>query len=104
MTDHAGELKDKIATRTAVVGIVGLGYVGLPLADALHVGGLRVLGFDVDQKKIDFLERGENYLKHLGADMTTRLSESDKFEATIDFSRLNEPDIILVCVPTPVGP
>ncbi len=104
MTNHAGELKDKIASKTALVGIVGLGYVGLPLADALHVGGMRVLGFDVDQKKIEFLERGENYLKHLGAGMTTRLSESDKFEATVDFARLNEPDIILVCVPTPVGP
>jgi len=104
MTNHAGELKDKIATKTAIVGIVGLGYVGLPLADALHVGGLRVLGFDVDQKKIDFLDRGENYLKHLGADMTERLSESDRFEATTDFARLNEPDVILVCVPTPVGP
>lgn len=104
MTNHAAELKDKIASKTAVVGIVGLGYVGLPLADALHVGGLRVLGFDVDQQKIDFLDRGENYLKHLGADMTRRLSESDRFSATTDFARLDEPDVILVCVPTPVGP
>ncbi|MFK7883218.1 MAG: nucleotide sugar dehydrogenase [Phycisphaerales bacterium] len=103
-TNHAAELNEKIATKTAVIGIVGLGYVGLPLADALHVGGLRVLGFDVDQQKIDFLERGENYLKHLGADMTERLSASDRFDATTDFARLNEPDVILVCVPTPVGP
>ncbi len=104
MTNHAAELNDKIRTKAALVGIVGLGYVGLPLADALHTGGMRILGFDVDQKKIDFLARGENYLKHLGADMTTRLSESGRFDATIDFARLNEPDIILVCVPTPVGP
>lgn len=104
MTNQAQELKNKIESKTALIGIVGLGYVGLPLADALHVGGLRVLGFDVDQSKIDQLDKGENYLKHLGADMTKRLGESDKFEATTDFTRLDEPDVILVCVPTPVGP
>ncbi|RMH25449.1 MAG: nucleotide sugar dehydrogenase [Planctomycetota bacterium] len=104
VTNHAAELNDKIRTKAALVGIIGLGYVGLPLADALHTGGMRILGFDVDQKKIDYLAKGENYLKHLGADMTTRLSESGRFEATVDFTRLNEPDIILVCVPTPVGP
>jgi UDP-N-acetyl-D-glucosamine dehydrogenase len=103
-TSHATELQRQIAERTAVVGIIGLGYVGLPLADALHGGGLRVLGFDVDQRKVDQLGRGENYLKHLGADMTTRLSASGRFEATAQFDRLDEPDVILVCVPTPVGP
>lgn len=103
MTDHANELRQKIQSKTAVVGIVGLGYVGLPLADALHTGGLRVLGFDVDPSKIQNLEKGVNYLKHLGADMTERLSASDRFNATVDFDRLDEPDIILVCVPTPVG-
>lgn len=90
--------------KNSVVGIVGLGYVGLPLADALHAGGLRVIGFDIDQSKILNLEKGENYLKHLGVDMTRRLSSSGRFEATADFSRLDEPDAILVCVPTPVGP
>lgn len=104
MTNHASELSEKIKAKTAVVGIVGLGYVGLPLADALHTGGLRVLGFDVDPSKITNLEQGVNYLKHLGADMTERLSVSDKFAATTDFSRLDEADVILVCVPTPVGP
>ena len=104
MTNHANELSEKINTKAAVIGIVGLGYVGLPLADALHTGGLRILGFDVDPTKISNLEQGVNYLKHLGADMTQRLSESDKFDATIDFARLDEPDVILVCVPTPVGP
>lgn len=103
MTTSASDLGEKIANKTAVIGIVGLGYVGLPLADALHSGGLRVLGFDVDPSKITNLEQGVNYLKHLGADMTERLSASDRFVATADFSRLDEPDIILVCVPTPVG-
>ncbi len=103
MTQHANELENKIQSKTAIIGIVGLGYVGLPLADALHVGGLPVLGFDVDPSKIVSLEKGENYLKHLGADMTERLSESERFSATTDFDRLDEPDVILVCVPTPVG-
>ena len=103
MTNHANELGEKIKNKTAVVGIVGLGYVGLPLADALHTGGLRVLGFDVDPSKITNLDKGVNYLKHLGADMTERLSASDRFDATTDFTRLDEPDVILVCVPTPVG-
>ena len=103
-TNVIDEARGKIDSKSALIGIVGLGYIGLPLADALHTGGLRVLGFDVDPTKITNLEEGVNYLKHLGADMTERLSASDKFDATTDFDRLDEPDVILVCVPTPVGP
>jgi len=96
-------LKAKLGDRSAVAGIIGLGYVGLPLADTLHEGGLHVLGFDVDPKKMEMLATGESYLKHLGADMVLRLSKSDRFEATTDFGRLAEADVVLVCVPTPVG-
>jgi len=96
-------LKEKIETNTALVGVIGLGYVGLPLAHAMHQGGLPVLGFDVDQSKIDKLATGENYLKHLGAQMTTTLSGSDRFTATNDFSRLSECDAVIVAVPTPLG-
>jgi len=104
MIHHDAKLREKIQSKAALVGIIGLGYVGLPLADALHTGGLPVLGFDIDKRKIDQLGRGENYLKHLGAEMTRRLSASGRFSATTDFTRLAEPDVILVCVPTPVGP
>ena len=97
------QLKEKIETNTALVGVIGLGYVGLPLAHAMHQGGLPVLGFDIDQRKIDALASGENYLKHLGAEMTTTLSNSDRFVATTDFSRLAECDAIVVAVPTPLG-
>ncbi len=97
------QLKDKIESNTALVGVIGLGYVGLPLAHAMHKGGLPVLGFDIDQSKIDKLDRGENYLKHLGADMTTTLSDSDRFSATTDFARLGECDAVIVAVPTPLG-
>ena len=97
------QLKDKIETNTALVGVIGLGYVGLPLAHAVHQGGLPVLGFDIDQNKIDKLDRGENYLKHLGAEMTTTLSGSERFSATTDFARLGECDAVIVAVPTPLG-
>jgi len=97
------QLREKIETNTALVGVIGLGYVGLPLAHAMHQGGLPVLGFDIDQGKIDKLDRGENYLKHLGAEMTTTLSGSDRFSATADFARLGECDAVIVAVPTPLG-
>ncbi|MDZ4831477.1 MAG: nucleotide sugar dehydrogenase [Phycisphaerae bacterium] len=96
-------LRDLIKTNRATVGVIGLGYVGLPLAHALHKGGLPVLGFDIDKKKIDCIARKENYLKHLGDEMVISLADSDRFEATTDFSRLGEADVIIVAVPTPLG-
>lgn len=96
-------LHTKLDTNTALVGIIGLGYVGLPLAASLHTGGLPVLGLDVDESKIDALSKGVNYLKHLGDDMTRALAGSDRFEATTDFARLAETDVIIVCLPTPLG-
>ena len=92
-----------LADGDALVGIIGLGYVGLPLARAFHDKGLRVLGFDVDESKVSDLAEGRNYIKHLGEDLAERLSRSERFEATQDLSRLSEPDAILVCVPTPLG-
>jgi UDP-N-acetyl-D-glucosamine dehydrogenase len=95
-------LAARIEARQAVCGVIGLGYVGLPLAHALHTGGLPVLGFDIDQAKIDALARGENYLKHLGDKLVKELT-ADRFEATTDFGRLAEADCIFVCLPTPLG-
>jgi UDP-N-acetyl-D-glucosamine dehydrogenase len=100
----ADVLREKIQSKDLVVGIIGLGYVGLPLADALHSGGLAVLGFDVDPRKIELLARGESYLRHLTKQISEMLAVSERFSATTDFTRLDEPDVILVCVPTPVGP
>jgi UDP-N-acetyl-D-glucosamine dehydrogenase len=96
------QLKDKIARNQALVGIIGLGYVGLPLAHALHKGGLPVLGFDIDASKIEALKAGRNYLAHLGEEMVRELA-GERFEATGDFSRLGECDAVVVCVPTPLG-
>jgi len=96
-------LQSKIDDGSALVGVIGLGYVGLPLARAFWEAGHPVLGFDVDQTKIDRLARGENYLKHLGETFVAGMAASDRFEATTDFARLGEPDAVLVCVPTPLG-
>ena len=102
-SDAYKTLKTKIETNQARVGVIGLGYVGLPLAHALHQGGLPVMGFDVDEEKPKAIREGRNYLKHLGSDMVTSLRDSKRFEATTDFARLGECDVILVCVPTPLG-
>jgi UDP-N-acetyl-D-glucosamine dehydrogenase len=99
---HFQQLKDKIERNQALVGIIGLGYVGLPMAAALHKGGLAVLGFDIDPSKIEALAAGRNYLVHLGDEMTRELA-GGRFEATSDFSRLGECDVVVVCVPTPLG-
>ncbi len=96
-------LKSAIGEGRALVGVVGLGYVGLPLAHALHEGGMRILGFDIDRAKIDALAEGRNYLVHLGPEMTRTLAASGRFAATADFDRLGEADVIIVCLPTPLG-
>jgi UDP-N-acetyl-D-glucosamine dehydrogenase len=97
-------LQKKIENGSAVVGVIGLGYVGLPLLRAFHAAGHPVVGFDVDQRKIDLLKKGENYLKHLGADFVASMTASPKFDATTDVMRMGECDVLISCVPTPLGP
>lgn len=99
----AARLRRRIEARTATVAIVGLGYVGLPLARAVHDAGFNVLGYDVDQSKVDDLTAGRNYLAHLGAELAKTLADSDRFEATCDDARIADADIVLLCVPTPLG-
>ncbi|HXG27382.1 MAG TPA: nucleotide sugar dehydrogenase [Nevskiales bacterium] len=96
-------LHQRIAQRQATVAVVGLGYVGLPLAAAMHAAGFRVLGFDTDPHKIELLSRGESYLKHLGPELVTRLCADGRFRATADETALGAADAILLCVPTPLG-
>jgi UDP-N-acetyl-D-glucosamine dehydrogenase len=96
-------LQKKITDSSAVVGVIGLGYVGLPLLAAFHRAGFPTLGFDVDPSKISALKKGENYLKHLGAEMTQGLLKGAKFDATTDFTRMGEADVLISCVPTPLG-
>jgi UDP-N-acetyl-D-glucosamine dehydrogenase len=102
-TNHAEQLLEKIEGKNALVGIIGLGYVGLPLALAFAEKGFKVLGFDIDPKKVDQLTAGECYIKHLDCERVERAVAGGHFEATTDFARLGEPDAILICVPTPLG-
>ena len=97
------DLLTSIEQKTYTVGIVGLGYVGLPLMWTFHENGLPVIGFDIDQNKIDHLREGTPYIKHLGKEMMQSLAASDHCDATDDFARLPEADAILLCVPTPLN-
>ncbi len=93
---------NKIEQRSARIGIVGLGYVGLPLALTFGERGFSVLGFDVDQRKVDALKAGNTYITHLGEGRVPALIKADLFDATSDFARLVEVDAIIVAVPTPL--
>src|SRR5580700_2166896 len=103
MTHNRSPLTQKIESHQSLIGVIGLGYVGLPLLAAFHRAGFPVLGFDNDPAKINALNRGENYLKHLGADLVRQMQKAGRFEATADMSRLAEADVIISCVPTPLG-
>jgi UDP-N-acetyl-D-glucosamine dehydrogenase len=97
------ELIAKIEAREAVVGVIGLGYVGLPLAREFLKKNFTVMGFDVDDDKIVKIHSGECYIKHIGADFLKKyVMEVGTFKATSDFSRLREVDCIVICVPTPL--
>lgn len=84
------------------VGVIGLGYVGLPLLYTFHQAGFYVTGFDIDSSKIDFISQGKSYIKHFKHSQIGKLSVSDRCVVTTDFSLLNEVDSILICVPTPL--
>jgi UDP-N-acetyl-D-glucosamine dehydrogenase len=94
----------RIDTHEVYIGIIGQGYVGVPLALTFADKGFRVLGFDVDAEKVAALNRGECYIHHVDSVRVSRARETKLFEATADFTRLHEPDAILICVPTPLTP
>ncbi len=96
-------LKDKINNRTATFGVIGLGYVGLPLAVEFAKVGITVTGFEVDQRKVDAIGKRESYIEDVATEELAPLVESGKFNATTDFDRLADMDIISICVPTPLS-
>lgn len=95
------DLQTKIKGHQAVVGVIGLGYVGLPLARGYAARGFPVIGFDIDPVKVEKLLRGESYIGHIGTD-SVRQMLGQKFTPTTDFSRLREADAVIICVPTPL--
>jgi UDP-N-acetyl-D-glucosamine dehydrogenase len=96
------DLIKKIETKNAIVGVIGLGYVGLPLALAFGKAGFRVVGFDIDDEKANRLNKGESYIRHINGQEIKRLINDHRFMATSDFSKLSMVDCICICVPTPL--
>jgi len=96
------QLIEKLKSKKAVIGIVGLGYVGLPLMLRYSEVGYRVLGFDIDDTKVNSLNQGKSYIEHISSDSIAK-SLALGFEATTDFSRANEADALIICVPTPLN-
>ena len=99
---HTEELLGRIRARTAAVGIIGLGYVGLPLALAFVERGFRTIGFDVDDTKVQRLKAGESYIKHIAGGRLPEAVATGRLDATTDFGRLGEAAAVLICVPTPL--
>ena len=99
----AQQLERRIRERKAVVGVVGLGYVGLPLVREFCASGFRVIGFDVDPAKVSMLRRGKTYIQHLPAPHFAKLIRAGQFRPTTDMDELKKPDAILICVPTPLN-
>ncbi|MBE0571814.1 MAG: nucleotide sugar dehydrogenase [Ignavibacteriaceae bacterium] len=100
--DKKMNILDKIKNKSVKVGIVGMGYVGLPLGLAFAAKKINVLGFDLDDKKVKLLLQGKSYIKHINGKKIKEAVKSGKLKATTDFSRLPEVDAIIICVPTPL--
>ena len=94
---------EKTENKALVVGVIGLGYVGLPLVLSYAEQGYQVIGFDVDHSKIDSLKAGKSYIKHIESEPIARYFEAGFLQPTDDFSRVGEVDAIVICVPTPLS-
>lgn len=95
-------LKKRIQERKAIVGVIGMGYVGIPLTLTFLKAGFTLLGFDIDKDKVTVLNQGRSYIKQYPAELFSQYLKKRKFSATTDFARLAEVDCIIICVPTPL--
>lgn len=102
MNQLSHTLQKRIKAKEAVVGVVGLGYVGLPLVKAFLKKGFAVTGFDIDPRKVNLLNQGKTYIKHISTSELRQHLSAKRFAATTDFARLADVDAILICVPTPL--
>ncbi len=96
------DLLQKIKNKEAIIGVVGLGYVGLPLLMEFVEQGFQTIGFDIDPVKVEKLNAGKSYITHIDESRVKKVRDSKLFEATTDFTRIPEVDAILICVPTPL--
>jgi UDP-N-acetyl-D-glucosamine dehydrogenase len=96
------DLIARLKAKQVTIGVIGLGYVGLPICIAIGEAGLRTLGFDVDPGKLLAINQGQSYFKHISGAQIRRLVETGAFTATSEFARLTEADVLLICVPTPL--
>ena len=96
-------LLGKIREKKARVGIIGLGYVGLPLVMEFARNGFPVTGLDIDANKVEKIKKGESYIRHISIEKIGALAKNSDFEVTTDFSTVSDLDVILICVPTPLG-
>ncbi len=101
-TSHAQALSEKIRSRTACVGVIGLGYVGLPLAVEFAQAGFAVTGIDLDPDKVSRINRGQSYIEDVDTGLLAALVSEKKLKATADFSAVAELDTVNICVPTPL--
>jgi UDP-N-acetyl-D-glucosamine dehydrogenase len=102
MNELRRTLQKRIKDKKAVVGVVGLGYVGLPLVKTFLKKGFAVIGFDIDRRKVEMLNQGKSYIKHITAAELRPFLSTKRFAATTEFARLTDVDAVLICVPTPL--
>ena len=100
---HSADMLSRIKSKQAVVGVIGLGYVGLPLVLTFIEKGFRVIGFDIDTKKSVALMKGESYIRHIPATRIKKAADTGKMTATDKYDRLGECDAVLIAVPTPLN-
>ncbi|MFZ6026746.1 MAG: nucleotide sugar dehydrogenase [Chloroflexota bacterium] len=103
MSTHIEQLLSKLQTRQARVAILGLGYVGLPLAVVFAEAGFDVVGVDPDRRKVDAVNRGDSHIQDVPAEKVARLVQAGRLSATADFSALQQVDAVSICVPTPLS-
>ncbi len=103
MSKSFSDLKRSIANKSATIGVIGLGYVGLPLIQAFVKAAFRTMGFDVDQTKVERLLAGQSYIGHIPSNWIADCIQSKHFAPTADMRRLKEADALLICVPTPLS-
>lgn len=99
---NLNEIKENIRSKKSRIGIIGLGYVGLPLAHAFVNNSFSVLGFDIDESKINKLKNSQSYIKYIPASQIAAMNSTGRFQATVDHAQLREVDVIIICVPTPL--